>query len=102
MFKMMFRKKITILSLTCLLALVASSAFAFVAPAATDIMFPVYDILVNKLVANGLNYIVGFIGILVAAYMLMQQKIVPGLFTIIGGIIFLSAGTITTSFGLLF
>lgn len=88
--------------LTALLALVATSAIAFTAPANTDILYPVYDVFVNQLVGNGLNYIVGFIGILVAAYMLMQQKIVPGLFTIIGGIVFLSAGSITTAFGLLF
>ncbi len=88
--------------LTALIALVATSAIAFVAPDTTDILYPVYDVFVNKLIANGLNYIVGFIGILVAAYMLMQQKIVPGLFTIIGGIVFLSAGSITTAFGLLF
>ncbi len=100
----MFKKKTLII--TCLMALLvamfASSAFAFTVPQNTDILYPVYDILVNKLIANGLNYIVGFIGMIVAAYMLMQQKIIPGLFVIIGGIIFLSAGTITTAFGLLY
>ena len=87
---------------TVMMLLVASSAFAFTVPVATDIMYPVYDVLVNKLIGNGLNYIIGFIGVCVAAYLLMQQKIVPGLFTIIGGIVFLSAAGITTAFGLLF
>ncbi|ANA41758.1 hypothetical protein A2G06_16585 (plasmid) [Geobacter anodireducens] len=100
MLRKLSSKKIAVL--VGLLTLAATSAFAFVAPQNTDILYPVYDIFVNKLVGNGLNYIVGFLGILVAAYMLMQQKIVPGLFAIIGGIVFLSAGNITTSFGLLF
>lgn len=90
------------LVLTVLLTMLATSAFAFTVPTQTDIMYKVYDVFVNKLVTNGLNYIIGFIGILVAAYLLMQQKIVPGLFVIIGGIIFLSAGSITTAFGLLY
>lgn len=100
MFKKMFNMKTLVL--TVLLTMLATSAFAFTVPTQTDIMYKVYDVFVNKLVTNGLNYIIGFIGILVAAYLLMQQKIVPGLFVIIGGIIFLSAGSITTAFGLLY
>lgn len=88
--------------LTGLLTLLATSAFAFVAPTSADIMYKVYDLLVNEMINKGVTYIVGFLGLCVAAYFIMQAKIMPGVFAIIGGIMFLSAGAITTAFGLLF
>lgn len=95
-----FNRKTTLM--TGLMALMATSAFAFVAPESTDIMFQVYDLLVNEMINKGVTYIVGFLGLCVAAYFIMQAKIMPGIFAIIGGIMFLSAGAITTAFGLLY
>lgn len=96
----LFNKKSFIL--TGLLVMLATSAFAFVAPVQGDIMFKVYDLLINDMINKGVTYIVGFLGLCVAAYFIMQAKIMPGVFAIIGGIMFLSAGAITTAFGLLF
>lgn len=96
------KKKLALYTVLTLLvmAFTSISAYAFTAPAATDIMYNVYDLIVNKMIGGGVTYIVGFIGLCSAAYFIMQQKIVPGLFIIIGSIIFLSAGSIATAFGL--
>lgn len=100
MLKKMFNKKT--LLITGLLALVASSAFAMSVPAAGSIMYPVYDFLCKQIIENGLNYIAGFLALCVAAYFIMNTKIMPAVYCVIGAIMFMSAGTITTSFGLLF
>ncbi|ABL01372.1 hypothetical protein [Pelobacter propionicus] len=96
-------RKMFVPSLAVMFALlVAGSAFALTAPANTDIMYPVYNLLVNEMINKGVTYLVGFIGLCVAAYFIMQQRIIPGLFSIIGAIMFFSAGAITTAFGLIF
>lgn len=100
MFKKVINKKSLIL--TGLLAMASTSAFALTAPAAGDIMYPVFDLLVNQMINNGINYLVGFIGLCVAAYFVMNTKIMPALYCVIGAIMFMSAGTITTAFGQLF
>lgn len=96
------KKKLALYTLSALMlvALTSMSAFAFTAPAAGDLMYNVYDLVINKMIGGGITYIVGFIGLVSAAYFIMQQKIVPGLFIIIGAIIFLSAGAMATAFGL--
>jgi hypothetical protein len=92
----------TMLALTALFALMAVPAMAFTAPAANSILFSVYNLVIVGMINNGLTYIVGFISILAGAFFLMQQKMVVTLFCIIGGILFLSAGSIATAFGYIF
>lgn len=96
------RKMATMLSLAALFALVATSASAFTAPATNSILYSVYNLVIVGMINNGLTYIVGFISILAGAFFLMQQKMVVTLFCIIGGILFLSAGSIATAFGYIF
>ena len=94
-------RKTGVLPLIALLALVsAAPANAFTAPVAGDMMYDVYNTLINSLISGGITYIIAFIGFLVAAYFLMQQKIVPGLFCMIGAAVIANVVTITTAFGL--
>lgn len=95
-------KMATMLSLTALFLLVATSVFAFTAPATNSILYSVYNLVIVGMINNGLTYIVGFLSILAGAFFLMQQKMVVTLFCIIGGILFLSAGSIATAFGYIF
>jgi uncharacterized membrane protein HdeD (DUF308 family) len=95
-------KMATMLSLTALFLLIATSAFAFTAPATNSILYSVYNLVIVGMINNGLTYIVGFLSILAGAFFLMQQKMVVTLFCIIGGILFLSAGSIATAFGYIF
>jgi uncharacterized membrane protein HdeD (DUF308 family) len=95
-------KMAAMLSLTALFALLVTPAFAFTAPAANSILYSVYNLVIVGMINNGLTYIVGFISILAGAFFLMQQKMVVTLFCIIGGILFLSAGSIATAFGYIF
>jgi uncharacterized membrane protein HdeD (DUF308 family) len=81
------------------LMLIAMPAMAFTVPAANSILYSVYNLVIVGLINNGVVYIVGIISIMAGAFFLMQQKIVICLFCIIGGILFLSAGTIATAFG---
>jgi uncharacterized membrane protein HdeD (DUF308 family) len=81
------------------LVLIAMPAFAFTVPAANSILFSVYNLVIVGLINNGVTYIVGVLSILAGAFFLMQQKIVVTLFCIIGGILFLTSGTIATAFG---
>ncbi|MRR55430.1 MAG: hypothetical protein EG822_13130 [Deltaproteobacteria bacterium] len=90
------------LCLTALFALLATPAFAFTVPAANSILYSVYNLIIVGMINNGLTYIVGFVSILAGAYFLMQQKMVVTLFCIIGGILFLSAGSIATAFGYIY
>ncbi len=96
------RKMATMLSLAALFALVATSASAFTAPATNSILYSVYNLVIVGMINNGLTYIVGFLSILAGTFFLMQQKMVVTLFCIIGGILFLSAGSIATAFGYIF
>jgi len=94
------RKNLSILLLATLCFIfMALPAMAFVAPAANSILFSVYNLVIVGMINDGVTYIVGFISILAGAFFLMQQKIVVTLFCIIGGILFLTAGTIATAFG---
>lgn len=88
--------------LTALFALLATPAFAFTVPATNSVLYSVYNLIIVNMINNGLTYIVGFISILAGAYFLMQQKMVITLFCIIGGILFLSAGSIATAFGYIY
>jgi len=96
------QKMASMLSLTALFALFATSAFAFNVPAANSILYSVYNLIIVGMINNGLTYIVGFLSILAGAFFLMQQKMVVTLFCVIGGILFLSAGSIATAFGFIF
>lgn len=96
----MKRNKVAILAMVLVCMALASTAFAFTAPASTDIMYKVYDLVVVKMIGGGITYIIGFVGLCSAAFILMQQKIVPAIFIIVGSIIFLSAGSMATAFGL--
>ena len=93
------RCPVKLLAAFCLVMLAALSAAAFVVPAANSILFSVYNLIIVGLIDNGVTYIVGVISILASAFFLMQQKIVVTLFCLIGGILFLSSGTIATAFG---
>ena len=93
------RTPVKLLAALCLMMLAAMPAAAFVAPAANSILYSVYNLIIVGLIDNGVTYIVGVISILAAAFFLMQQKIVVTLFCLIGGILFLSSGTIATAFG---
>lgn len=87
---------------TLFASLSAVPAFAFAQPTANSILFSVYNLIIVGMINNGLTYIVGFLAILAGAFFLMQQKLVVTLFCLIGGILFLSAGTIATAFGYCF
>ncbi len=93
------RCPVTLLAAVCLIMLAAMPAAAFVVPTANSILFSVYNLIIVGLINNGVTYIVGVISILASAFFLMQQKIVVTLFCLIGGILFLSSGTIATAFG---
>jgi len=95
-------KVTTMLALTALFALMAVPAMSFTAPAANSILYSVYNLVIVGMINGGLTYIVGFISILAGAFFLIQQKIMVTLFCIIGGILFLSAGSIATAFGYIF
>jgi len=97
---MLSRKKhrVMLLALVCSV-FTAMPAFAFTVPSANSILYSVYNLVIVGLINNGVVYIVGVISIMAGAFFLMQQKIVITLFCIIGGILFLSAGTIATAFG---
>jgi uncharacterized membrane protein HdeD (DUF308 family) len=93
-------KKSHVMLATALFVLAAAlPSLAFTVPSANSILYSVYNLVIVGLINNGVVYIVGIISIMAGAFFLMQQKIVICLFCIIGGILFLSAGTIATAFG---
>lgn len=93
------KKKLSLVA--AIAALAATPVFAFNTPVDGDLMYNVYNTLVNGVIGQGVSYIIGFIGFLVAAYFLMQQKVVPGLFCVIGAAIVANIASITQTFGLL-
>ena len=97
---MLSLRKSPVMLLAVLCAIFAAMpVLAFTVPAANSILYSVYNLVIVGLINNGVVYIVGIISIMAGAFFLMQQKIVITLFCIIGGILFLSAGTIATAFG---
>jgi len=95
-------KMVIMLLLTALFLLLAVPAMAFTVPATNSILYSVYNLVIVAMINNGLTYIVGFISILAAGWFVIQTKIVMTLFCIIGGILFLSAGSIATAFGYIY
>ena len=88
---------ITVMSLIMILA--ATPTFAFTVPNPNSILYSVYNLVIVGMIDNGVTYIVGVLSILAGAFFLMQQKLIVTLFCIIGGILFLTAGSIATAFG---
>ena len=98
----MHKKKMALfVLLTLLVTLVATQAFAFQAPAAGDFGFEAYDFLIKKLLQGPMGAIAGVLAVIAGVALLIQQKMVPAIVCILGGVVVFNVGTIVTAVGAL-
>lgn len=82
------------------LALIAASAHAFTAPAAGDLGFDIYDIVVNQGVKGPLGFVGGVAAFLFGVSRLFSN-IMIGIPTIVAAVCLIKADSILQTFGML-
>lgn len=81
------------------LTMIATSAFAIVAPAAGSFAYDVYDIAVTKMLQGPIGFVGGAAAMVIGAVFAIQGKLMTAVPSIVGGAILLKADTLVTSLG---
>jgi hypothetical protein len=93
----------TMVSLTLLGLVVTSNAWAIAAPTdTTAFLYPVFDLVYNKMGAGPAMFTIGFIGICVAGFFLFQSQYGRVLGSLIATAIIVGAGSIVPTLGVVF
>ncbi len=93
------KKYVVLCMLAFGMALFASSAMAFTAPAAGTPFYDVYDVIVNMMLRGAMGFAAGVILFGMAAYFFSQSEILRGILCAVSCILLLRADSIVTTFG---
>ena len=80
-------------------SLAATAALAFTAPAAGDLGFDIYDLVVNQGVEGPLGLMAGVVALAFGAFQAISGRVITGVMAIIAGGVLISAEGIVTSLG---
>jgi hypothetical protein len=94
-----YRISVVNLMLALGLTMIASTAFAIVAPAAGSFAYDVYDIAVTKMLQGPIGFVGGVAAMIIGAVFAIQGKLMTAVPSIVGGAILLKADTLVTSLG---
>ena len=83
-----------------MLTLVASQAMALTAPVAGSFGYEAYSFLITDVLKGPFGAIAGILAIITGVVVMIQQKMVPAVLAILGGILVINADKITTSIGM--
>jgi len=86
-------------TLLCCLVM-AGSAFAITAPAASSFAYDIYDVAVTKMLQGPVGFVGGVAAMVVGALMAIQQKFMGAIPAICGGALLLKADALVTSLGI--
>ncbi len=84
-----------------LMTLVASQAMALTAPVAGSFGYEAYSFLITDVLKGPFGAIAGILAIITGVVVMIQQKMVPAVLAILGGILVINADKITTSIGMI-
>jgi hypothetical protein len=84
-----------------MLTLVASQAMALTAPVAGSFGYEAYTFLITDVLKGPFGAIAGILAIITGVVVMIQQKMVPAVLAILGGILVINADKITTSIGMI-
>lgn len=94
------RKVAFLTTMSLMLVMMASSAFAFTPPANGDMFYEVYDLVINNVMSGPIGFVIGAIMLIGGIFLLVQGKgfLLP-LICLVGGVILVKVESIVTSFG---
>lgn len=92
--------KLSIITLAAaaLLAL-GTLALAATAPANNSFLYEAYDIVVTKMLGGAVGFVIGTCALAFGAFQIIQARVFPAVFAIVGGALILASQTIVTSLG---
>lgn len=93
------QKMYTTILAAMLVTLIASQAMALTAPAAGSFGYEAYDFLITKILKGPFGAIAGILAVIAGIVVMIQQKMVPAVLCILGGVLVINADKITTSIG---
>ena len=98
----MHKRKMLLMSLVAMIVtLAASQAMALVAPVAGSFGFEAYDFLINNILKGPFGAIAGILAIITGVVVMIQQKMVPAVLCILGGVLVINSDKIVTSLGMI-
>ncbi|ABK97894.1 hypothetical protein [Pelobacter propionicus] len=98
----MHKRKLLLMTIVAIIVtLAASHAMALVAPAAGSFGFEAYDFFINKILKGPFGAIAGILAIITGVVVMIQQKMVPAVLCILGGVLVINSDKIVTSLGMI-
>jgi len=98
----MNKRKMLLLTMVALIvALAASQAMALTAPVTGSFGFEAYDFFINKILKGPFGAIAGILAIISGVVVMIQQKMVPAVLCILGGVLVINSDKIVTSLGMM-
>lgn len=98
----MNKRKMLLLTIVALIVtLAASQAMALTAPVTGSFGFEAYDFFINKILKGPFGAIAGILAIISGVVVMIQQKMVPAVLCILGGVLVINSDKIVTSLGMM-
>ena len=98
----MHKRKVLLMTVVAMIVtLAASQAMALVAPVAGSFGFEAYDFFINNILKGPFGAIDGFLSIIAGVVVMIQQKMVPAVLCILGGVLVINSDKIVTSLGMI-
>lgn len=98
----MNKRKMLLLTIVALIVtLAASQAMALTAPVTGSFGFEAYDFFINKILKGPFGAISGILAIISGVVVMIQQKMVPAVLCILGGVLVINSDKIVTSLGMM-
>ncbi len=95
-------KKRIIFAFSLILVGAAQMALAYTAPATGDFSYELYDLIVTNILDGPIGFVAGVGAMGGGAYILTQNKLLPGFLTLGGGVLLMNAENMVTSLGAVF
>lgn len=95
------QKLLLLAALTMFGSLMASQAMALTAPVSGSFGYEAYDFFINDILKGPFGAIAGILAIIVGVVVMIQQKMVPAVLCILGGVLVINSDKIVTSLGMI-
>jgi hypothetical protein len=95
------RKLLLMTAVAMIVTLVASQAMALVAPVAGSFGFEAYDFFINNILKGPFGALPASCRSLPGVVVMIQQKMVPAVLCILGGVLVINSDKIVTSLGMI-
>lgn len=86
---------------SALILFAGSPAEALIAPSTGSFGFEAYDFFINNILKGPFGAIAGVLSIIAGVVVMIQQKMVPAVLCILGGVLVINSDKIVTSLGMM-